>query len=49
MTKTTSIAAIAMIAAIFCGNAAYAHPQMQSAEPAAGATTTSPKPFSVAH
>ena len=42
MTKMTSIAAIAMIAASLCSSAAFAHPEMQSAEPAAGAATTSP-------
>jgi methionine-rich copper-binding protein CopC len=47
MTKMTSIAAIAMIAALFCGNAANAHPQLQSAEPAAGATTASPKQIKI--
>ena len=43
MTKMSSTAAIAMIAAIYCSNGADAHPQMQSAEPAAGVTTASPK------
>jgi len=33
-----------MIAASLCGSVAYAHPELQSAEPAAGvATTISPK------
>src|SRR5216683_665006 len=40
----TSIAAITMIAASLFGSAAYAHAELQSAEPAAGAVmTTSPK------
>ena len=44
MSKTISIAAVAVIAAGLFGGAAYAHPQLQSAEPAPGAaTTTSPK------
>jgi methionine-rich copper-binding protein CopC len=47
MTKMTSIAAIAMIAAMLCGNAAYAHPEMQSAEPPAGGTTASPKQIKI--
>jgi copper resistance protein C len=42
MSNTT--AAVALVAAIFYGSVAYAHPQLQSAEPAAGAAvTTSPK------
>jgi len=47
MTKMTSIAAIAMIASIACGSLAYAHPEMQTAEPAAGAATTSPKQIKI--
>jgi copper resistance protein C len=47
MTKMTSIAAIAMIAAMLCDNAAYAHPKMQSAEPAAGEATASPKQIKI--
>jgi methionine-rich copper-binding protein CopC len=40
----TSMAAVAIIAASLFVSAAYAHPQLQSAEPAAGAAiTTSPK------
>ena len=39
-----SMTAVAVIAASLFGGAAYAHPQLQSADPAAGAaTTTSPK------
>ena len=39
-----SMAAVAVIVASLFGGAAYAHPQLQSADPAAGAaTTTSPK------
>ena len=42
--KMTSMAAVAIIAASLFGSAAYAHPELQSAEPAAGAAmTTSPK------
>ena len=38
------MAAVAIIAVSLFGSAAYAHPELQSAEPAAGAaTTTSPK------
>lgn len=44
MSKMTSMAAVAMIAVSLFGSAAYAHPEFQSAEPAAGvAMTTSPK------
>ena len=44
MSKTTSMAAVAVIAASLFVSAAYAHPQLQSADPAPGAaTTTSPK------
>ena len=45
MSKTMIlIAAVAVIAASLFGGAAYAHPQLQSADPAPGAaTTTSPK------
>jgi methionine-rich copper-binding protein CopC len=39
----TSTAAIALIAAIFSCGAALAHPQLEASEPAAGATTSSPK------
>lgn len=42
MSKTSTIA-IALIAAIFSGGAAVAHPQLETSEPAAGATTSSPK------
>jgi methionine-rich copper-binding protein CopC len=47
MTKRTSIAAVAMIVASLCNSAALAHPEMQSAEPAAGAATTSPKQIKI--
>jgi copper resistance protein C len=44
LSKMTSTAAIAMIAASLFVNAADAHPRLQSAEPAVGAAvTTSPK------
>jgi methionine-rich copper-binding protein CopC len=35
--------AFALLAAILYGSVAVAHPQLQSAEPAAGAATTSPR------
>jgi methionine-rich copper-binding protein CopC len=35
--------AFVLVAAIFCGNAALGHPQLQSAEPAADAVAASPK------
>ena len=42
--KMTSMAAVAIIAVSLFGSAAYAHPELQSAEPAAGAAITmSPK------
>jgi copper resistance protein C len=47
MFKKTSMPAIAVIAAILCNGAAFAHPEMQSAEPAAGAATTSPKQIKI--
>jgi methionine-rich copper-binding protein CopC len=44
VSKMTSMAAVTMIAVSLFGSAAYAHPELQSAEPAAGAAmTTSPK------
>ena len=43
MSKKTSMAAMTMIAAVLFSGAANAHPELQSAEPAAGAAmTTSP-------
>ena len=47
MNKMTSIAAIAMLASVLCGTAAYAHPEMQTAEPAAGSATASPKQIKI--
>ena len=42
--SNTTAAAVALVAAVLYGGVAYAHPQLQSAEPAAGeAATTSPK------
>ncbi len=38
-----STTAIALIVAILSGGAALAHPQLQVSDPAAGATTTSPR------
>ena len=43
MSKMFSIAALAMIAAGLFAAAAYAHPEFQSADPAPGAATTSPR------
>lgn len=47
MNKMTSAAAIAMIASVIYGAPAFAHPEMQMAEPAAGATATSPKQIKI--
>jgi methionine-rich copper-binding protein CopC len=47
VSKIASRATIAMIAAILCGTTAYAHPQLQSTEPAAGEKTISPKQIKV--
>src|SRR5258708_34875167 len=38
----TSMAAVGLIAVSLFGSAAHAHPQLQSAEPAAGAAITAP-------
>ena len=44
MLKLSSMAAVTMITVSLFGSAAYAHPELKSAEPAAGAAmTTSPK------
>ena len=44
MSKMTSMAAVTIIGGSLFGSAAYAHPELRSAEPAAGAAmTTSPK------
>jgi methionine-rich copper-binding protein CopC len=43
VSKMFSIAALAMIAAGLFAAAAYAHPEFQSADPAPGAATTSPR------
>jgi methionine-rich copper-binding protein CopC len=47
MSKKTPLAAVAMIAASLFGSAAYAHPELQSSEPAAGAATSSPKQIKI--
>jgi len=47
MLKKTSMVAVTMIVASLCGSAAYAHPELRSAEPAAGAATTSPKQIKI--
>jgi methionine-rich copper-binding protein CopC len=43
MSKSTFMVVITMIAASLCVKVAYAHPELQSAEPAAGRATPSPK------
>src|ERR1700704_3741953 len=43
----TSMAAVAMVVASLLGGTAYAHPQLQSTEPAAGAATSSPKQIKI--
>ena len=49
MSKMISVAAVAVFAASLFVGAAYAHPQLQSADPAAGAAvTTSPKQIRIA-
>ena len=49
MSKMISVAAVAVFAASLFGDAAYAHPQLQSADPAPGtSTTTSPKQIRIA-
>jgi len=47
VSKMTSIAAVTMIAASLCGSVAYAHPELRSAEPLAGAATSSPKQIKI--
>jgi methionine-rich copper-binding protein CopC len=48
VSKMTSMPAVAVIAMSLLGSAAYAHPELQSAEPAAGAAMmTSPKQIRV--
>lgn len=48
MSRMTSLPAVAVIAMSLLGSAAYAHPELQSAEPAAGAAMmTSPKQIRV--
>lgn len=42
-----SIAALTLMAAILCGGVAYAHPELQLAEPAAGAATAPPKQIKI--
>lgn len=41
--RAISTTTLAIFTAIFCGGLALAHPQLQVAEPAAGAVTTPPK------
>lgn len=43
MFKMTSAAAVALAATVLSVGVAYAHPEMQTAEPAAGATSAPPK------
>ena len=47
MSKMTLMAAVIMIAASLFGSAAHAHPELQSAEPAAGGTTASPQQIKI--
>jgi methionine-rich copper-binding protein CopC len=47
MPKKTKMAVVAMIAASLCVNAAHAHPELQSAEPAAGSVAPSPKQIKI--
>jgi methionine-rich copper-binding protein CopC len=47
MSKKIKMAVVALIAASLCTNAAYAHPELQSAEPAAGGTAPSPKQIKI--
>src|SRR6267378_7998263 len=47
MSKKISMAAVTFIAAIVYGAIAYAHPQLQSAEPAAGTATSSPRQIKI--
>ena len=42
-----SMVAVTMIAASLCVNAAHAHPEQQSAEPAAASATPSPKQIKI--
>jgi len=41
--RTTSIMVLTILAAVFSGGTALAHPQLQAAEPAVGAVTAPPK------
>ncbi|RYF42298.1 MAG: copper resistance protein CopC [Comamonadaceae bacterium] len=43
MFKKTSIVAVTLIAAFLTAGVAYAHPELQSAEPAAGKASPAPK------
>lgn len=43
MSKKTTLAAIALLAATLGAGVAYAHPELQSAEPAAGKSSAPPK------
>ncbi len=47
MSKKISMAAVTFIAAIVYGAIAYAHPELQFAEPAAGTATSSPKQIKI--
>jgi methionine-rich copper-binding protein CopC len=47
VSKMTSMVAVIMIAASLFGSAAHAHPELQSAEPAAGGTTASPQQIKI--
>lgn len=47
MSKKIAMTAVTFIAAIVYGGIAYAHPELLSAEPAAGAATSSPKQIKI--
>lgn len=42
MLKKTSVGAVTLIAAILCSDIVYAHPELQSADPAIGSATAAP-------
>jgi methionine-rich copper-binding protein CopC len=43
MVKNTTLAAVTLLAATLAAGAAYAHPELQSTEPAAGKSSAPPK------
>ncbi|MBE0703629.1 MAG: copper homeostasis periplasmic binding protein CopC [Afipia sp.] len=46
--SNNSMATLTFMVAVLCGGGAYAHPELQLAEPAAGAATVSPKQIKIA-